>query len=270
MPSRGHSYRIFCRQLPSAGPAPPARGRQDRRAHCDHAVRTSPTYVGDDIPIVLAYFIYAGPVPPARGRRTGRDERRPRRRSNPACAGTTSPCRTAPASRSDQPRLRGDDAERLGSTFVEAGPNPRLGGGDLATNPHAWRHLGPAPPGGDDTQLQWAAGREGGSAPPARRRRIARGRRPDHQLTSSACAGTNPSRSPSMRAMSGPAPHTRRRRQVDQGPRQPRRTSPACAGTIGGAPTFLAHVFSHQLLWSWRHRVAGHRSRSMSSCGGEP
>ena len=112
-----------------AGTAPPARGRHvggaapygvrgnspacagttNDRCAGSRASPEQPRLRGDDIPLGKSVAVVPGTAPPARGRRHHPNQRRRPDGNSPACAGTTSPTPRSSSTRTEQPRLRGDD-----------------------------------------------------------------------------------------------------------------------------------------------------------------
>ncbi len=203
-----------------------------------------------------------------------RGHRRVRAGTNPACAGTTRPPAVETCGGTDQPRLRGDDAQTLRNLADAGGPTPPARGRqrhDPQRHPRA--RTNPACAGttpgrrprsrprsdqprlrGDDVDGGDAEVRVQGPTPPARGRPAGRRAQRRGRGTDPACAGTTHRRPPQRRrqgdqprlrgddsrisvlliVVTGPTPPARGRPPRQRPGGTKTRTNPACAGTTTG------------------------------------
>ena len=220
---------------------------------------------------------HSGRPPRARGRRSGWTSSSGRRRTTPACAGTTFRVDKQQWSPEDDPRVRGDDGGKVVAWCGFVGRPPRARGRlhrrhghgcRLGTTPacagttarrHAFLRTAADDPRvrGDDVRYAINTARTLGRPPRARGRPVGVGLRWLHRGTTPACAGTTSwgglrfeqvgddprvrgddhSRRRACRSLRGRPPRARGRPRDH--PHRPagRRTTPACAGTTATRPT---------------------------------
>ena len=125
---RGEHMRSASTGQKRDGSPPPARGARGRAVVWVLASEDHPRLRGEHIPSSRPIHSSVGSPPPARGARRFEVDDGGRLGITPACAGSTAPTATHPATPSDHPRLRGEHVVyRPARTRVHGSPPPARG-----------------------------------------------------------------------------------------------------------------------------------------------